>query len=135
MFFRLPGADQKSLETVFPIANCRPTSKITRNSVFDCHLSPVVSSDFYPPLMIVLTLSGEKWQSKTLFLSIFDPPLSIVLKFSIAVYPACLCRRSKIFSRAIRCKIIPPFVSIGIVSSSVCVSTGHRESRQRLELS
>ena len=38
--------DQKSLETEFPIANCRPT--------------------------------GDKWQSKTLFLAIFDLRWSIV---------------------------------------------------------
>ena len=31
-------------------------SKITRNGAFDCHLSP----------------TGDKWQSKTLFLTIFD---------------------------------------------------------------
>ena len=37
-------------------------SKISRNSVFNCHLSPV----------------GDKWHPKTLFLSIFDSRLSIV---------------------------------------------------------
>ena len=46
-------------------------SKIDRNSVFDCHLSPV----------------SDKWQSKTLFLLIFDLSSSIVLAFSIAAYP------------------------------------------------
>ena len=33
-------------------------SKIDRNSVFDCHLSPVsISNDFYPRSSIVLTFS------------------------------------------------------------------------------
>ena len=36
--------------------------KIIRNRVFDCHL----------------TLMGDKWQLKTLFLAIFDQRLSIV---------------------------------------------------------
>ena len=49
-------------------------SKIDRNSVFDCHLSPV----------------GNKWQLKTLFLTIFDLFSSIVLVFSIATYPVCV---------------------------------------------
>ena len=31
--------------------------------------------------------SGDKWPSKTLFLTIFDLDSSIVLTFSIAVYP------------------------------------------------
>ena len=31
--------------------------------------------------------SGDKWQSKTLFLTIFDLRSSIVLTFSIAAYP------------------------------------------------
>ena len=31
--------------------------------------------------------AGEKWQSKTLIISIFDRSSSIVLTFSIAVYP------------------------------------------------
>ena len=34
---------------------------------------------------------GDKWQSKTLFLLIFDLRSSIVLAFSIAAYPVCLC--------------------------------------------
>ena len=34
--------------------------------------------------------SGDKWQSKTLFLTIFDLRSSIVLKYSIAVYPVWL---------------------------------------------
>ena len=86
-------------------------------------------------LIVICRKSGDKWQSKTLFLLIFAPPSMIILKFAIATYPVWFCRRSKIFSRAVRCEIIPPFVSIGIVSSSICISTGHRESRQRLELS
>ena len=44
-------------------------SKIDRNSVFYCHLS-----------------AGDKWQSKTLFLTILDLCSSIVLTFSIAAY-------------------------------------------------
>ena len=51
------NADQKSLETVFSIAICRP--------------------------------SGDKWQSKTLFILIFDLRSSLLL-FSIATYPVCL---------------------------------------------
>ena len=31
--------------------------------------------------------SGDKWQSKSLFLTIFDLRLSIVLMFPIATYP------------------------------------------------
>ena len=31
--------------------------------------------------------SGNIWQSKTLFLAIFDPRSSIVLPFSLAAYP------------------------------------------------
>ena len=45
-------------------------SKIARNSVFDCHCH-----------------TGDKWQSKTLFLTTFDLRSSIVLAFSIATYP------------------------------------------------
>ena len=33
---------------------------------------------------------GDKWQSKTLFLTIFDLRLLIVLAFLIAAYPVCL---------------------------------------------
>ena len=46
-------------------------SKIDRNSVFDCHLSPV----------------WRQMAIKTLFLTIFDQRSSIVLAFSIAAYP------------------------------------------------
>ena len=46
------NVDQKSIESVFSIAICRPIG------------------DNRP--------IGDKWQSKTLFLSIFDPRLSIV---------------------------------------------------------
>ena len=38
--------------------------------------------------------TGDKWQSKTLFLAIFDPRSSIVKSVSIAAYPVCF---SKIF--------------------------------------
>ena len=34
--------------------------------------------------------TGDKWQSKTLFLTIFDLRSSIVLMFSIAAHPVCL---------------------------------------------
>ena len=34
--------------------------------------------------------SGDKWQSKTLFLMIFDLHSSIVLTFLIVTYPLCL---------------------------------------------
>ena len=38
-------------------------------------------------LIAICRQSGDKWQSKTLFLTIFDLRLSIVLTFSIAAYP------------------------------------------------
>ena len=47
-------------------------SKIARNSVF-----------------IVICLQATKWQSKTLFLRIFDLHSSILLTFSIATYLVC----------------------------------------------
>ena len=50
--------------------NRRTRIKIARNSVFDC----------------LLSLSGDKWQSKILFLTIIDLRSSIVLTFSIATY-------------------------------------------------
>ena len=34
--------------------------------------------------------SGDKWQSKTLFLTISDLHLSMVLTFSIAAYQVCI---------------------------------------------
>ena len=37
---------------------------------------------------------GDKWQAKTLFLSIFDLRSSIVLAFSIAAYPVCISKAS-----------------------------------------
>ena len=46
-------------------------SKIARNSVFDCLCRQL----------------GDKWQSKTRFLTIFDQRSSIVLMFSIAAFP------------------------------------------------
>ena len=36
---------------------------------------------------------GDKWQSKTLYLTIFDLHSSIVLAFLIAAYPVCLCEQ------------------------------------------
>ena len=40
-------------------------------------------------LIAICRQSGDKWQSKTLFLTIFDLRLSMVLTFSIAAYPVC----------------------------------------------
>ena len=34
--------------------------------------------------------SGDKWQSKSVFLTIFDLHSSIVSMFSIAAYPVCI---------------------------------------------
>ena len=42
--------------------------------------------------------SGDKWQSKTLFLTIFDLRLSIILTFSIAAYPVWYTSQYKCFS-------------------------------------
>ena len=62
-------------------------SKIDRDNAFFYHLSPErrqmaiensVSSDF---------ISRDKWQSKTLFLTIFGLRSPIALTFSIAAYP------------------------------------------------
>ena len=58
-------------------------SKLARNSVFDCHLSP-----------------GWR-QSKTLFITIFDLRSSIVLTFSIAAYPVCFCNSIKMKSKLV----------------------------------
>ena len=52
--------------------------KIDRNGVFNCHLSPVWRQ---------MANTGDKWQSKTLFLTIFDLRSLIALAFLIAVYP------------------------------------------------
>ena len=49
--------------------------------------------------------TGDKRQSKTLFLTIFDILSSIVLTFSIAAYPLCL------FCRSTFC-VIPSFAII-----------------------
>ena len=37
----------------------------------------------------ICRLSGDKWQSKILFLTIFDLRSSVLLTFSIAAYPVC----------------------------------------------
>ena len=39
---------------------------------------------------IAICRQGDKWQSKTLFLLIFDQRSQIVLAFSIAAYPVWL---------------------------------------------
>ena len=54
--------------------------EIARNSVFDCHFSQVVRQ-------MAIEKSGDKWQYKTLFQTIFYLRSSIVLTFSIAAYP------------------------------------------------
>ena len=54
--------------------------EIARNSAFDCHLSQVGRQ-------IAIEKSGDKWQSKTLFPTIFYLRSSTVLTFSIAAYP------------------------------------------------
>ena len=54
--------------------------EIAINSVFDCHLSQVGRQ-------MTIEKSGDKWQSETLFRTIFDLRSSIVLTFSIACYP------------------------------------------------
>ena len=53
--------------------------EIARNSAFDCHLSP-------DGRQMAIEISGDKWQSKTLFSTIFYLRSSIVLTFSIAAY-------------------------------------------------
>ena len=45
--------------------------EIARNSVFDCHLSPIGRQ-------MEIEKSGDKWKSKTMFPTIFDLRLSIV---------------------------------------------------------
>ena len=40
-------------------------------------------------LIAICRQSGDKWQSKTLFLTILDLHSSILLPFSIAAYPMC----------------------------------------------
>ena len=54
--------------------------EIARNSAFGCHLSSVGRQ-------MAIEKSGDKWQSKILFPTIFDLRPSIVLTFSIAAYP------------------------------------------------
>ena len=55
------NTDQKSIETVFSIAICRQKAIETVFSIAICRQW------------------GDKWQLKTLFLSLFDLPSSIVL--------------------------------------------------------
>ena len=50
-------------------------SKIDRNSIF---------------AIAICRQPGDKWQLKTLFLTIFDLGSSIVLTFSIAAYQVCI---------------------------------------------
>ena len=65
--------DRRQSKTILTIKK-KHGLKIARNSVFDCHMSPQL---------------GDKWQSKTLFLTIFYLRSSIVLLFLIAAYPVC----------------------------------------------
>ena len=59
------NADLKSIETVFSIAICRHTINIRRTRIKN-------------RIETVFSIAGDKWLSKTLFLSIFDPRLSNV---------------------------------------------------------
>ena len=68
--------NSKTLLTIYELG-----SKITRNSVFHCNLSP----------------TGDIWQSKTLFMMIFCLHPSIVFTLSIAAYTVC-CRPELILS-------------------------------------
>ena len=74
IFLFTPGRRQsKSLLTIDERG-----SKIARNSVFDCHLSPV-----------------RQMAIENSFSNDFDLRSSIVLTFSIAAYPVCYLRDSK----------------------------------------
>ena len=42
-------------------------------------------------LIAICRRTGDKWQSQTLFLTIFDLHLLIVLLFSVAAYQVCRC--------------------------------------------
>ena len=64
--------DRRQSKMLITIEECG--SKVARNSVFDCHLSPV----------------GRQMAIENLFM-IFDLRLWIVLTFSIAAYPVCYC--------------------------------------------
>ena len=57
-------------KTLLTIDECG--SKSAWNSVFDCHLSPI---------------GRQMTTEKTLFITILDLRLSIVLTFSVATYP------------------------------------------------
>ena len=57
---QLTNADQKSLETVLSL-----------------------ETEFF---IVICRQTGNKWQSKTLFLTILDPP-SLIVMFLIAAYP------------------------------------------------
>ena len=101
------NVDQQSIETVFSIAICRPTSDHwqsktlfisicdPRSSIFDnvfsCRITPgrrqsktlTLSRNVYQKLtetvfsIAICRPTGDKWQSKTLFISICDPRSSI----------------------------------------------------------
>ena len=67
---RKPKPDRRQSKTLLKIDE--HGSKMARNSVFDCHLSPV---------------GRQMANKKTLFLTIYNLRSSIVLTFSIAAYP------------------------------------------------
>ena len=71
-------------------------SKITRNSVFDKQSKTLLTIDERGSKISRNSVSiaichqtGDKWQSKTLFLTNFDLRSTVVLTFSIAAYPMC----------------------------------------------
>ena len=46
-------------------------------------------------LIAICRPTGDKWQPKTLFLSIFDSVSRLLIKFMIAAYPVCVCGAQK----------------------------------------
>ena len=63
--------DRRQSKMLLHVTIDKRVSKIARNSVFDCHLS----------------LVSDKWQSITLFLTIFYLRSTIVFTFLIAASP------------------------------------------------
>ena len=53
-------------------------------------------------LIAICRQCGDKWQLKTLFISIFDLRSSIVMAFSIAAYPVCIWARQSRWMDEIR---------------------------------
>ena len=97
--FITPGWWQ--LKTLNPIEEGR--SKFFRNIVLDCHLSPVAT--------------GNKWQSKTKFLTIFFICVhQLLIGFSIAAYRMCSCRNTNLVEQQLR-KVIWQFRDISVFMS------------------